>query len=568
MNVLPFFRRQPRYPRNELHRKVVIRERLTEILLLIPAFGTMMLTYFGISVTMLETGATVVQKGQALTFAIAIGVFAWLGWFFLFGLIYRLTGARLAATLIAGTISVGTLAAIDAPFNMLAIAGGSAVQMSLSDTTAVYEEKKEAAYARATTAQRLIPAIRAQAERFTGLGDNEIAYGTHSGKRGPGKVSSGFYQIASLLDSLARQLEASIAESRALQEEIGREFAVMKEVTLRQGQIRPRVEAATIAADRLDDLLARLRQQDYAASLRATIDSLDTIFPAPTNASSDFEVVQNRELAVIAEMATPVAAALHAGLEELETAPVAEPARKRPENAHTAIRTYWEPLLAEWCAAVFIDIAPAMLLIILTAAWREHGRSAKASQPETADAFGEEAVERPQDEPPSANRTGLVSAGILTAVVTTGISSLVAYDFLGDDGMRALWSSLTTRRPTQTSSVTGSGFAPRKSITFFEHMPIGGTVLEVTTGAAYKSVAAIEQGSPESTWCYVNLPIAGSRVSNHVSLGSQAGTGPPVLATSDTLRVVDASAYDLDADGLAALAKTHCRFGQLDPLSS
>ena len=144
MKIIEFFRPR-RNGGSTLHRKVVIREQLTEILLLIPAFGTMMLTYFGISVTMLETGATVVQKGQALTFAIAVGIFAWLGWFYLFGLIYRLTGMRLAATLLAGTISVGTLAAIDAPFNMLAIAGGSAVQMSLSDTTAVYEEKTSSA---------------------------------------------------------------------------------------------------------------------------------------------------------------------------------------------------------------------------------------------------------------------------------------------------------------------------------------------------------------------------------------------------------------------------------------
>ena len=567
MKIIQLFRPR-RNGGSTLHRKVVIRERLTEILLLIPAFGTMMLTYFGISVTMLETGATVVQKGQALTFAIAVGIFAWLGWFFLFGLIYRLTGARLAATLIAGTISVGTLAAIDAPFNMLAIAGGSAVQMSLSDTTAVYEEKKDAVFARATTAQRLIPAIRAQAERFTGLGDDEIAYGTHSGKRGPGKVSSGFYQIGSLLDSLARQLETSVAESRALQEEIGRDFAVMKEVTLRQGAIRPRVEAATIAADRMDDLLARLRQQDYAASLRATIASLNEIFPAPTTASSDFEVVQNRELAVIAEMAKPVAAALRAGLAELEAAPVAEPARKRPENAHNAIRTYWEPLLAEWCAAVFIDIAPAMLLIILTAAWREHARLTRSEGPATADAAGAESSEPARDETPPVNRTGLAFASVLTAVVVTGISALVAYDFLGDDGMRGLWSSLTTRKPVETSAVTGDGFAPRKSITFFEHMPIGGTDLEVTTGAAYSSVAAVEARSPEESWCYVMLPVPNSGVSNRVSLGNQVGTGPPTLVTSDALRGVDVAAYDLDPDTLVALAGTHCRFGLLDPLSS
>jgi hypothetical protein len=355
-----------------LRRKVGFREHMTEILLMIPSLGTMMLTYYGISVTMEETGATLVQKGQALAFSLCIGVFAWLGWFFAFGLIYHLRGRRLASALSALVVFVGTLAAIDAPFNMMALSGGTAVQMSLADTTSAYEEKKDGIFERATVAQRLVPGIKAQAARFRQLEADEIAHGVYSGRKGPGKVSAGFGQIATLLDALVAELEIGLDEARAVQEEIAKAFGELKAQTFRQGPIRPRVEAATVAADRIDDLLGRLGQYDYSTSIGATLASLENIFPAPTVAGSTFERTQNAELAVIAEMARPVADALGTGLETLQGLPSAAPAKVRPLSVHVAIRTYWQPLLAEWAAAMFIDIAPAILLIILIAAWREH----------------------------------------------------------------------------------------------------------------------------------------------------------------------------------------------------
>lgn len=357
-----------------LYVKTVFREHLTEILLLIPAIATTMLTYYGISVPMGETGATVVQKGQALAFSISIGIFAWLGWFYSFGLLYRLRGSRLASALAAVVVYVGVLAAIDAPFNMMAIAGGSAVQMSIGDTAGSYEIKKDAVFSRATIAQRLLPGMRAQAERFERLEQDEIAYGVHSGRKGPGKVSSGFGQIATLIDALVRDLETGLGEARGVQDQIAARFAELKAQTYRQGAIRPRVEAATVAADGIDDLLSRLAQYDYTLSIAATLSSLERIFPVPTKSGSDFEKVQNTELGVIAEMAKPVATSLNAALDELRALPTIEAPRMRPQNAHEAIRTYWRPLLPEWCAALFIDLAPAALLIILIAAWREHDR--------------------------------------------------------------------------------------------------------------------------------------------------------------------------------------------------
>ncbi|SDU42521.1 hypothetical protein [Stappia sp. ES.058] len=354
-----------------LFKKVTFREMLTGILLMIPSTATVMLTYYGVSVPLTELGGDIVQKGQALAFAITIGVFSWLGWFYLFGLIYRLRGKRLGASLAAAVFYVLSIAAIDAPFNMLALGGGSAVQMTLTDTTIFYEDQKSAIFARATMAQRLVPAIQAQAERFRKLEEGEIKHGTYSGSPGPGKVSSGFGQVASLLDTTLTELKSGIAASQQLQSRISAASSQLKRATFTQGPIRPRVEAVSNAADQMDDLLGRLSQLDYAVSIEATLTSLKAIFPAPTTASSAFEKNQNAQLGIIAEMAKPVAEALQSAATQLRAIDEPELKRVRPQDAMTAIRTKWKPLFPQWLAAVFIDIAPGALLIILITAFRE-----------------------------------------------------------------------------------------------------------------------------------------------------------------------------------------------------
>lgn len=127
----------------------------------------------------------------------------------------------------------------------------------------------------------------------------------------------------------------------------------------------------SIIADALDEALGRLERYDYAVAIRATLNSLAASFPVPSTAGSAFERTQNAQLGVIAEMVGPLAKNLAAALDALEADSAAVPDRVRPENAVTAIRTYWRPLIFQWIAAIFIDIAPACLLIILTAAFRE-----------------------------------------------------------------------------------------------------------------------------------------------------------------------------------------------------
>ncbi len=351
--------------------KVTFRETLTAILLMIPSAGTVMLTFYGVSIPLAEQGGDITQKGQALAFALTIGVFSWLTWFFLFGLAYRLRGKRLAAALVAGTISIGSIASVDAPYNTLALGSGTAVQLTLVDTADYYEVRNSVVFERATTAQRLLPALTGQAERFGRLQTGEEKYGTYSGSRGPGKVSESFGQVATLLGSLTRELKLGLAEAKSMQSGISGTLSKMKRATFARGPIRPRVEIVSVAADQLGDQLGRLKQLDFAVSIKATLATLTAVIPAPAQAKSNLEIKQNEALAVIGEMAKPVAKALQAALDELNTIEAPTLEKVRPQDAMTAIFSKWREIFPSWAAALFIDLGPAFLLVILIAAYRE-----------------------------------------------------------------------------------------------------------------------------------------------------------------------------------------------------
>lgn len=354
-----------------LSEKVANKECYTSILLAIPSAGSMLLTYYGVSVPLMESGATLIQKGQALAFAATVGLYSWITWNYLFGLVYRLSGRQLRTALLAGGIMVSLMAGIDAPFNMLALSGSRASQMSLVDVAKAYEGRGAATVERTTIASRLAPALRAQARRFRELEQNEIAYGSSSGRSGHGKVSAAYGQIATLLEALIEDLQAGVADMGALQEPLTRALRAMKAATYREGPIRERMAEVSYAADSADEAFAAFRERDFVQALDSTLASLEASLADSSSGSTGYQKTQSDEVNAIAARIAPVTATLRNALDELGDQRDITGALPRPEDPMTAIFTYWQPLMTNWTAALFIGVAPAGLLIILVAAFRE-----------------------------------------------------------------------------------------------------------------------------------------------------------------------------------------------------
>lgn len=363
--------------RGSILSRLHLREIVTTILSLVPASATVLLTYSGISDGLAEGGATITSKTKAAIFSLSIGVLCFLVNLHFFGLIDRLRGRYLALSMAGGITLLAAIAAIDAPFNMRGLAGGTAVRMSIEDTGSFYENASRLVFARIGATQQLLPGLRANAKLYRDQQQHEFKTGAMSGSRGPGKVEASFGRVATLLEQLADALERDQEKASALRASVTEAIRELKKQVYVQGDLRGRIEAAAGAADRIDALLGAIARQDATISLRATLKGLEGLFPSAPAARTAFERRQNEAIAQIAAMTVPIATGLKDGLESLPGKPVVSQEPVRPQNASEAIRTYWRKLVPEWTAAILVTLAGPLCLLLMQIAVRREVESLK-----------------------------------------------------------------------------------------------------------------------------------------------------------------------------------------------
>jgi len=349
-------------PIPELKRRLEAHEVVTAILSLVLSGTTVLLTTKGAAIPMSETGAGAIERAEALVFALGVGTASFLGYLWGFGILTRLTGKRLAAGVLVIGIYISGVALIDAPFNMLALAGGSAVQMSLVDIVSCQEARRSTTTASVTKIRRILPIIAAQQRQLDDRAKNERA-GKYTGQAGEGKVSATAARIAVLHMTLYDELSAGLAQTDVIGSRITSELDGMKRHAFTQGPIRERAQAVSAGGDRIDESLGQLKQYDFSSTIKAAIVTLNGAVVVPHKSTNPAEEKQNAELAEIAATARTTASALASVSADLTTSETEAEPCPRPANAMNAIKTYWKPLLPQWVAALFLNLSQALLIV-------------------------------------------------------------------------------------------------------------------------------------------------------------------------------------------------------------
>ncbi|HQS14889.1 hypothetical protein [Reyranella sp.] len=345
-------------------------EKTTTILLTVHSLGLLLLTYRGVSVPMLENGGGLLQKGEALALATTIAVLSWLGWKYIFSLLPRLHGRRLLSAVGGAVLYLSALVAMDAQFVMVGIGGAAATKLSFEAVASAYEQRRNAASARLAFLRQLLPAFRAQEQRFLKAEQDELK-GRGTGLPGTGKVSAAYGSTASQLTTLIGEIERALAEAASVEREVGDIVGRINTLVHEQSPISERAEAVSTAAARLDEKLAELAQLDLSPAMLATLKVLESSIPEPGPARNKIEEAQNVQIEMIRKVLTPVAEALRAAIRDLAATPSSQPPRLRPIDPMAATKVYWRELLPLWIASGFVDVAPALLLLIGVAAQRQ-----------------------------------------------------------------------------------------------------------------------------------------------------------------------------------------------------
>jgi hypothetical protein len=187
---------------------------------------------------------------------------------------------------------------------------------------------------------------------------------------------------------------------------------------------------------------------------------------------------------------------------------------------------------------------------------------------------------------------GYSAATLLVTASSIGIVAIIASGFVGEDGVRRAFDAMFAQTPAASSPgvpapapVAGvpalipnaivplrptesqpREFAPRSEINFFEKVPVEGTDYVVHTGGAYNAVADIEAARPVRQWCYTSVPSGTPGMVGRIDLGKQDGDAPPVFTPLETFIALKPSLGGLTPARLVEIARSHCRFGRLNPL--
>lgn len=362
--------RTSKQTRTFLADKVEYVEKTTTILLTVHSLGLLLLTYRGVSVPMLENGGGLLQKGEALALAATIAVLSWLGWKYIFSLVPHLRGRRLLAGVSGAALYLSALVAMDAQFVMVGISGSAATKLSMEAVAASYEQHRPVAMKQIAFMRQMQPAFRAQEERFKKAEQDEIK-GKGTGLPGSGKVSAAYGQTAKQLTTLNEGIDRALNRGAAIEREFSQAIARINKLIHQQSPIAQRAEAISNEVAKLDELLAELAQLNMAPSILATLKVLETSTPEPIPPKNKVEELQNAEIEIIRKTLGPVAEALRATVREISGTAIEPPPRVRPIDPMTATRVFWRELITFWIASGFVDIAPALLLLILIAAQRQ-----------------------------------------------------------------------------------------------------------------------------------------------------------------------------------------------------
>lgn len=151
---------------------------------------------------------------------------------------------------------------------------------------------------------------------------------------------------------------------------------------------------------------------------------------------------------------------------------------------------------------------------------------------------------------------GLATA--LTVTGVTGIGALILHDFSeAIDGLRS-----GTFAQVSTSAVEDL-LDGVDDITLFIQTPVEGTDLQISTGAAFSSAAAIAAREPKNLWCYVNY--GDGSLHTRITLGRRKASGKPDYDDLNDLPDAAFAELGLSRARLGRLARSHCKFAGFDP---
>lgn len=353
-------------------------EVMTKFTLATLALASGIYTYIGVRSLLEGSPIAVFFAAIVYSAAVSVGIFAF--WTYLMRFLPHIRQPS-SRRLMYLAMCVGgiMILAMSAWLNAAALAGSAALQQHMANATDEYQQRLDQAHGNALAAQGLLPDIQLASQRFSLLSDQERQSGALTGTSGSGTVVQLTAQMASQLNALATEIDASRDRIKTLFQSGGKTLEKMRQLTSGAGPVEDRINEFAAQTVTLTGVIADLQQTSIAPAVKRTADDLSKSFiaPAADGRSADLVDRQNQVVTKVEQSIKSQSQALSTAADDILARPEAKPVRFVPLSTAEAVIRYAPDFLPSWAGAISLDLMPAVLIfihsIVFAAIRREEG---------------------------------------------------------------------------------------------------------------------------------------------------------------------------------------------------
>lgn len=316
------------------------------------------------------------EVGQGLFIRIGAGVYALGSWAVLF-ILWRhsfLTVPFVKREQVVGalvSIAMTSLCAIglSGAVNVAFIAGGEAQRAHMTMMTETAASVSDAHHNAVQRVGDLAQDIGGRSADFLGMAEADRASGRYSGFRGGGAFTDSAETIGAGLAGLKARIDETVAESDAASEQARRHLEIMRETALRRDQ-PPKVRIAAIENEvsALRGTLATVSAERLAGLISRELNRMTRLANGmkPTSPRADIRAGQAKAIAVLQARMADTAATLSEAVDALSAVDDGDALRFDPMSVMQAIFAYGDQFIPQWIGGVAIDLAPLVIVLLLT----------------------------------------------------------------------------------------------------------------------------------------------------------------------------------------------------------
>lgn len=462
------------------HRKIT--DPVLSVLSLVSGY----FTYQGAASLFATAGSSFVNSASAGVFSIGVTAGIYLFWHMAMGIAPAMPTVRSRVLAMAITaLGWPFLIALSSWLNVTAMAGNAALELHMTKSVPAFELALEDAGRHARLAERLVPDLKAAADRYAGLAAAERSSGRITGVAGNGGIADTLEGVSRQLGGLVsqvgdagKQVDAAAADGRKSLEK-------MRAISVSKEPLDRRMQDFAVEADGIKALIVRMEGKGLAESIGRSAAALsDTVIERVSSRNAQVASAQAEALARIREDL----ARTGASIAEVAAQIAAQPAIRAPDfdriSVVRAVVKYAGSFVPFWAGGIALDLLPTLLILYLMLAHAVAGPDVEEDDDDrecgaTGDRYDHRTA-RPQDGDFAESRLargmamfGRMSPKGFAMIAAAAIIALMAIDMVS--------ASLPSWKTPELGELLGSGRKPRSSLGHADHclvMPDGVRVCE------------------------------------------------------------------------------------------